>query len=204
MAHDLNNPLTAVTMAAAALRTATDDEQRGRLIDLVEQQALRAGQIVAAAITQAGDASDDRGSARPTPDATAGAATDAPAGSRGDPARGTVLVVDDDTAVQALLTLALGQDGWHVIAVGTADDAVAALADHEPDLVLLDLNLRTESGQDVAARLTAIDAHLAERVVYLSGDMAAEQDVDGRPALRKPFALAQLRALAEQVATPRR
>ncbi|HSK24790.1 MAG TPA: response regulator [Egicoccus sp.] len=47
--HDLNNPLGTITMAAAALRSATDDVQRGELIDLIEREAMRAGSTASSA-----------------------------------------------------------------------------------------------------------------------------------------------------------
>jgi len=50
--HDLNQPLATVTMAAAALRSASDDAERATLLDIVEREAMRAGTLAAEASTR--------------------------------------------------------------------------------------------------------------------------------------------------------
>lgn len=47
--HDLNNPLGTITMAAAALRSAADENQRTELIELIEREAMRAGATASSA-----------------------------------------------------------------------------------------------------------------------------------------------------------
>ena len=71
-----------------------------------------------------------------------------------------ILVVEDDSQLAATLKY-LVEDNPRYRVVGTADDAdsaLAAVAEHEPDLVLLDLHLaRGSTGFSVAARLTDLD-----------------------------------------------
>lgn len=50
--HDLNNPLGTITMAAAALRSAGDEDERADLIDLIEREAMRAGSTATSAAEQ--------------------------------------------------------------------------------------------------------------------------------------------------------
>ena len=68
-----------------------------------------------------------------------------------------ILIVEDDSQLAATLKY-LVEDNPRYRVVGTAEDAdgaIAAAAEHEPDLVLLDLHLaHGTTGFSVAARLT--------------------------------------------------
>ena len=71
-----------------------------------------------------------------------------------------ILIVEDDSQLAATLKY-LVEDNPRYRVMGTADDAdsaLAAVAEHEPDLVLLDLHLaRGTTGFSVAARLADLD-----------------------------------------------
>lgn len=62
-------------------------------------------------------------------------------------------MVEDETAIQELLRFSLTQAGFKVQIVGSAEDAVTAVNDELPDLVLLDLMLPGMSGTSLARRL---------------------------------------------------
>lgn len=47
LAHRLNNPLSAITLAADTLRSSDDPAERERLLSVIEQQALQAGELAA-------------------------------------------------------------------------------------------------------------------------------------------------------------
>lgn len=61
----------------------------------------------------------------------------------------TILVVDDEPMVREVLAQYLAADGFSVVEAGDGDEAVAAVTDHNPDLVLLDLMLPKRNGLDV-------------------------------------------------------
>ena len=67
----------------------------------------------------------------------------------GDIASTTVLVVDDDTAIQNLLSIILQRRGYRVLLAGTAVDGLALLAEHQPELVLMDYQLPDRDGLSV-------------------------------------------------------
>jgi len=76
----------------------------------------------------------------------------------------TVLVVDDDRFVRMALTEALKTWGYSVVEAGRVDEAKKAFAEHEPAIVLLDIDLPDGSGLDV---LTQIKAESPDTVVVM-------------------------------------
>ena len=67
-----------------------------------------------------------------------------------------VLVVDDEPMVREVVARYLTIDGMSVHEVGHGDDALAWLADHQPDLVVLDLMLPGSDGLTILRHLRAI------------------------------------------------
>src|SRR6187551_402912 len=64
-----------------------------------------------------------------------------------------ILIVEDEKDLQEVLTYNLRQAGHIPIVVSSGRDAIAAVADQHPDLVLLDLMLPDVSGVEVCRRL---------------------------------------------------
>ncbi|WP_435742998.1 MtrAB system response regulator MtrA [Nocardioides sp. SYSU DS0663] len=69
------------------------------------------------------------------------------------PAKGRVLVVDDDASLAEMLTLVLRQEGFDTRMVTRGDLAMAAFREYHPDLVLLDLMLPGKDGIDVCKEI---------------------------------------------------
>ena len=92
----------------------------------------------------------------------------------------TVLVVEDHRIVREGLILYLERDSQFEVvdAVGTGEDAVAAFRRHQPDVVLMDLQLPGMSGVDAIRAIRSIDGDA--RVVVLT---MYEGDEDIRRAL---------------------
>ncbi len=83
-----------------------------------------------------------------------------------------VLCDDHDLLVQALAT-ALANLGYTIeAAVTTPEDAVRAVAMHDPDVLLVDLNFPVGSGLDAAAEV--VEHHPRTRVVMLTGSESPE------------------------------
>lgn len=72
-----------------------------------------------------------------------------------EPARGSVLVVDDDASLAEMLSIVLRQEGFDSRIVGRGDVALDAFRDYRPDLVLLDLMLPGKDGIDVCKEIRA-------------------------------------------------
>ncbi|GAA0969396.1 DNA-binding response regulator MtrA [Nocardioides aquaticus] len=71
------------------------------------------------------------------------------------PARGRVLVVDDDAALAEMLTIVLRQEGFDSRMCTRGDLAMAEFRDYRPDVVLLDLMLPGRDGIDVCKEIRA-------------------------------------------------
>ena len=118
-----------------------------------------------------------------------------------------VLVVEDDPAVRGSLERSLRFEGYEVVTAADGESALAALAEHAPDAVLLDLGLPRLSGVEVCRRMRA--AGDTTPVLMLTArdatsDRVAGLDVGADDYLAKPFALeellARLRALLRRTA----
>jgi two-component system response regulator MtrA len=71
------------------------------------------------------------------------------------PARGRVLVVDDDAALSEMLGIVLRGEGFEPVFCADGAQALAAFRDSKPDLVLLDLMLPGRDGIDVCRAIRA-------------------------------------------------
>src|SRR3954464_14939335 len=116
------------------------------------------------------------------------AATRAPASKGGQE---TILVVEDDGAVRALMRQILGRAGYTVLDARDGGEALTAARVQQSriDLVVTDIVMPGLGGRALAARLTA-DCPLL-RVLYTSGyatdGMLRDHDGTSLPFLAKPF-----------------
>jgi len=119
-----------------------------------------------------------------------------------------VLVVDDEPGLARALAITLRASGWDVTTAADGAGALAAAAEHLPDVVLLDLGLPDLSGIEV---LTALRAWTRVPVVVLSARQHGEDKVEALDAgaddyVTKPFAmnelLARLRAAVRRSVAP--
>jgi two-component system, NtrC family, nitrogen regulation response regulator NtrX len=86
-----------------------------------------------------------------------------------------ILLVDDEPAIQSALRGVLEDEGYRVTAVGSGDDALAALADEAPDLVFLDIWMPGRDGLTTLAEIKRLRPDVA--VVMISGHGTIETAV---------------------------
>ncbi|MFP8878520.1 MAG: response regulator [Myxococcota bacterium] len=83
---------------------------------------------------------------------------------------GTILCVDDDRSLTEILASALSGEGYTAWTAADGDRAVAMVAEHEPDLVLVDLILPRRDGFAVLEAIRAMQGEVADtKAVILSG-----------------------------------
>jgi two-component system response regulator MprA len=103
--------------------------------------------------------------------------------------------VEDDPQVRAMLTRALGYEGFEVAAAADAGSALAELRAARPDLMLLDLLLPDRDGVDVCRQLREAGDHVP--ILMLTARDTVSDRVAGLEAgaddyLVKPFSTAEL------------
>ena len=79
----------------------------------------------------------------------------APLTAPNTPMSRTVLVVDDDPHIRALLVFAFEKAGMAVREAADGEEALAEVAQRTPDLVVLDINMPRMDGLEVCRRLRA-------------------------------------------------
>lgn len=107
-----------------------------------------------------------------------------------------VLVVEDDDAVRNLIATALDLKGYSLRAVSNATDALAAMSEELPDVILLDLGLPDMDGIDFIARVRSW-SHVPIIVVSARSsdeDKIHALDIGADDYLSKPFSVGELLA----------
>jgi CheY-like chemotaxis protein len=97
----------------------------------------------------------------------------------------TVLVVDDDLAIRELLSDALAEAGYRVLAVGNGRRAFEITKQERPDVVLADLMLPDLSGRELIRRIRGNEEVASTPVITMSA--ALPSDAPGTAFLAKPF-----------------
>lgn len=116
----------------------------------------------------------------------------------------TLLVVEDEPAIQELLAFNLGQAGYRVVAAHSAEQAMELLRESLPDLILLDWMLPGASGIEFARRLKA-DAYTSAIPIIMLTARGDEQDkiagleTGADDYLTKPFSPRELGARIKAV-----
>lgn len=120
-----------------------------------------------------------------------------------DASLGTILVVEDDATMRALLSRVLARRGFKLIMVDDGHQACEAALRESPDLVLLDWRLPVMDGRAVTERLKAHPLTRQIPVVMLTGQSHVGDKVTALEAgvqdfLTKPFEARELIARIEQ------
>ena len=103
-----------------------------------------------------------------------------------------ILVADDNSNIQKMVSLALKDQGIDVVAVGNGEAAVRKISDLRPDLVLADVFMPVRNGYEVC-KFVKEDSSLAHiPVILLVGafdplDEQEAQRVGADGVLKKPF-----------------
>ena len=116
----------------------------------------------------------------------------------------TVLIVDDEDVVRGLVDSILELQGYRVLTVASAGEALtrAATYDGDIDLLLTDVDLPDMSGRELAQRLRGERPEI--RLLYMSGHNDEEIAgygvlASGDLFLPKPFTVSALTARVREV-----
>jgi DNA-binding response OmpR family regulator len=82
--------------------------------------------------------------------------------------KATVLIVDDDRSACKPLTKALGREGYEAFLAHDGLEAVDLYRQRLPEVVLLALNMKRQSGWEILEKLSPLDA-LTRPIIVISG-----------------------------------
>lgn len=122
---------------------------------------------------------------------------------RGEGSHGTVLVVDDDTSILDTVTAILSGEGYDVVSAASGEEALAAVAQKQPQLILLDMRMPVMDGWAVASALRAQGIKIP--IIVMTAAESAQRwadEVGAEGYLAKPFGLDELLAIVERFHGP--
>ena len=115
-----------------------------------------------------------------------------------------ILVVDDEVDLLDLLEMNLSSEGFTVIKAQNARQALEAIGDDRPDIILLDIMLGETSGIDLTAKLKNSHDTASIPIIMLTArdtdtDMVVGLKVGADDYITKPFSTQVLVARIEAV-----
>lgn len=114
----------------------------------------------------------------------------------------TVLLVDDEPELRALLAEYFGRNGFTVLQAEDAAAARARVAERVPDVAVLDINMPGENGLSLARALREAHPRLAVLMLTTAGeaiDRIVGLEVGADDYVAKPFELRELLARVRAV-----
>jgi two-component system phosphate regulon response regulator PhoB len=108
-----------------------------------------------------------------------------------------ILVVEDEAAIRDMVTMALERSGFETLSAGDASEAERLIADHRPDLILLDWMLPGTSGVELARRLRRDEVTRELPIILLTARVEEDDKVRGLEVgaddyVTKPFSPREL------------
>lgn len=119
-----------------------------------------------------------------------------------EPRRARVLVAEDDPALRRLLELRLSVEAYDVRTVEDGADALAAVKEWPPDVLVSDVMMPRVSGLTVCRELRATDEFAGLPIILLTArvfdeDIEEVMRLGGISFMNKPFNLDELHANIE-------
>ena len=109
----------------------------------------------------------------------------------------SIYIVEDDSNIREIETIALKNSGHTVYAFETAKEFYRKVEEHVPDLVLLDVMLPDESGYDIVKKIRKNPATRKLPVIMVTAktqeiDMIKGLDDGADDYIKKPFSIMEL------------
>jgi two-component system, OmpR family, alkaline phosphatase synthesis response regulator PhoP len=103
-----------------------------------------------------------------------------------------ILVVDDEPPIVRLMEFILAREGYEMVIAVNGQEALSQVAEHKPDLILLDIMMPRIDGYEVARTLRADPAYRHIPIIMLSAkaqddDVRKGIDVGVNEYITKPF-----------------
>ncbi|OYX54186.1 MAG: two-component system response regulator [Comamonadaceae bacterium 32-67-11] len=109
----------------------------------------------------------------------------------------TLLLVDDEPNILISLEFLMKREGYQVLLARDGVEALELLAQHRPDLTLLDVMMPRKNGFEVCQELRANDAFKSIRILMLTAkgrdtDVAKGLALGADAYMTKPFSTREL------------
>jgi CheY-like chemotaxis protein len=187
--------------AAAALNTA----QRAEVVRVSEQEGGNYGVAVHFAASKAAPKSDNKNAAKSDPFAAGDSIPSTPAAQKKQPS--VVLAVESDPRCADMMRNILQQDGYTVIVVPTAQEALEVLRTTVPACFLAEVEGTDMSGHDLCLIIKRNDRLQHVPVILLTraaqpADYAASHQLGAVVCMAKPFKPERLLHVVRLVAPP--
>lgn len=185
--HEINNPLASLILNVEMLKEGGHKDTSDLVVE-IERAAKRIATIVER--LEGGGSRTPPRERRRFPDSVSRA-----------PGATTILLVDDEESVRAVVTKVLLRHGHRVLEAEHGADAMRLVAGYEGniDLLITDMYMPGLRGPEVVEKLSAMRPGL--KVLYMSGYAAediARSEVDPMvPFLHKPFTVQELSEAVE-------
>lgn len=119
----------------------------------------------------------------------------------------SLLVIDDDRTVLLLVKKAFADSDVEIHCASDAETGMAALREHKPDVLLLDILLPEVSGMELAREIRSIDIRLP--VIFITATNDSDTAIEAMKMgaydyLLKPLDIRQVRTLVERALETRR
>lgn len=116
----------------------------------------------------------------------------------------TILVVEDDSDIRALLSLRLQSRGYNVLIAGDGEEALDILEKKMPNALLLDIGIPKKDGFDVCQRIKQLQSAIRLPVITLSALDTADERRRALQAgavahISKPFDVDELIKTLERI-----
>ncbi len=110
--------------------------------------------------------------------------------------KGTILVIDDDTALQTVLETALHSEGYHVVSASDGAEGLNLIAQIQPVLVITDIMMPNMDGVElfhaIQERLQANNIPVIMMTALSRKPWFADLEAEGAVFLQKPFVFDKL------------
>jgi two-component system, OmpR family, KDP operon response regulator KdpE len=108
----------------------------------------------------------------------------------------SILVIDDESQIRKLLQITLEANGYKLLFAVNGKEGITMSASHQPDLILLDLGLPDENGQNVLVKLREWFQNPIIILTVKSGEEEIVKALDNgaNDYLTKPFRTQELLA----------
>ncbi len=115
-----------------------------------------------------------------------------------------VLLVEDEEALQGLLEYNLQKEGFEVVIEGDGGEAELAVAEHAPDIILLDWMLPNKNGIDICRALQSTPASKNIPIIMLTARAEEDDKLKGLgygadDYITKPFSVSEVIARIKAV-----